>query len=97
MLAAKSIEKTLDATNTKQYYQSYVNTKLVKRSKIISQQLKTFEHPNFVDIKSVTIKHPKTSHKFFKTIRQAEKVSQVGSGKSFECCLFSEAKKVRIF
>ena len=33
-------------------------------------------------MKSVTIEHPKTSHKFFKTIRQTEKISQVGSDKS---------------
>ena len=33
------------------------------------------------DIKSAIIDHPKTSHKLSKTIRQAENVSQVGSGK----------------
>ena len=51
------------------------NAKLVKRSKIITQQTKTFENRNVVDIKSVTIEHPKTFHKLSKTIRQAEKVS----------------------
>ena len=32
--------------------------------------------------KTAIIEHPKTSHKLSKTIRQAEKVSQVGFGKS---------------
>ena len=32
------------------------------------------EKPNIVDIKSVNIEHPKTSHKLSKTISQAEKV-----------------------
>ena len=58
------------------------NAGLVKWSKIITQQLKATENPNIVGIKSVIIEHPKTSHKLSKTIRQAGKVSQVGSGKS---------------
>ena len=32
--------------------------------------------------KSVVIEHPKSSHKFSKTIRQTGKISQGGSGKS---------------
>ena len=62
-------------SNTKKYYQFYLkkkNTKLVKRSK-------TLEIPNIVDLKSVTIKHPKPYHK----LSNAGKVSQVrGANKS---------------
>ena len=50
---------------------------------------KTFENPNIVNIKSVIIEHPKTSHKLSKTIRQTEKVSEVGSNSS----LYSDTKK----
>ena len=39
------------------------NTKLLKLSKIITQQVKPTEKPNSVDIKLVIIEHPKTSHK----------------------------------
>ena len=35
------------------------NTKSVKQWKIITQQLKSFESPNIVDMKSVIIEHPK--------------------------------------
>ena len=62
----------------------------VKQSKIIIYQPKTFENPNIVDIKSIIIEHPKTSHKLSKTIRQAEKV---GSNSS----LYSGTKKVKKF
>ena len=48
---------------------------------MITQQLKAIENLNIVDIKCNTIEHPKTSHKLSKTVRQAEKASQVGSGK----------------
>ena len=41
---------------------------------MITQQLKAIENPNNVDIKSIIIEHPKTSHKLSKTISQAEKV-----------------------
>ena len=44
---------------------------------------------NILDIKSVIIKHPKTSHKLSKTIRQTEKVCKVGSNSS----LYSDTKK----
>ena len=46
------------------------NRKLVKKSEIITYQQKTFENPNNVDMKSVIIEHPKTSHKLSKTIRK---------------------------
>ena len=48
----------------------------MKRSKIITQQLKSLESPNVIDIKAVTTKHPKLSHKLSKTIRQGKKISQ---------------------
>ena len=82
-----------DPRNAKEHYQSFIrkkNTKSVKQSEIITYQPKTFENPNIADIKSVITKHPKTSHKLFKTIRQAEKV---GSNSS----LYSDTKKVNIF
>ena len=75
LLANKLIEEKLDARNAKEHYQSLVkkkNTKSVKHSEIITYQPKTFENPNIVDIKSVITEQPKTSHKLFKTIRQAE-------------------------
>ena len=53
------------------------NKKLVKRSKIITQQPNSIENPNIVDVKSSIIEHLKTSHKLSKTIKQAEKVSQI--------------------
>ena len=73
-------------------------TKSVKRSKIITQQVKVIENPNIVDIKSFIIEPRKTSHKLFKTIGQAEMVSQIGSGNSFNSRLQREAKqKVKMF
>ena len=58
LLATKLIEKILNAFNTKQYHQSYLkrkNTKLEKQSKIVTQQSKTFENANIVDLNSGTI------------------------------------------
>ena len=73
-------------------------TKSVKRSKIITQQVKVIENPNIVDIKSFIIEPRKTSHKLFKTTGQAEMVSQVGSGNSFKNRLQREAKQnVKMF
>ena len=92
LLANKLIEKIPDSRNAKEHYQSFIrkkNTKSVKQSKIITYQPKTFENPNLVDIKSVITEHPKTSHKLSKTIRQAEKVSHIGSNSS----LFSDEKR----
>ena len=57
--------------------------------KITTQQLKAVESPNIVDIKSVIIEPPKTSQKLFKTIRQAAKIFQVGSGKYSNSFLYS--------
>ena len=94
MLATKLTGKIPDPCNAKEHYQLFIrtkNTKPVKQSKIITQQPKTFENPNIVDIKSVIIEHPKTSHKLSKTIRLAEKVSQVGCNSSF----YRDTKKVK--
>ena len=99
LLATKLIGKIPDATNAKQYYKSYLkrkNTHLVKRSKIITQLLKSLENPKIVDIKSVTKEHPKTSCKLSKTIRQTKKVFQVGSGKSSNSPLYSETKNFSV-
>ena len=85
LLATKLIEKILDARNAKEYYQSFLKNrtkKLVKRSKIITQQRNIPENHNIIDIKSVHIEHSKTSHKLSKTKRQAKKVFQEGAGKN---------------
>ena len=96
MLANKLIEKTPDLRNAKELYQLFIrkkNTKSVKQSEIITYQPIAFENPNIVDIKSVIIEHPKTSHILSKTIRLAEKVSQVGSSS----ISYSDTKKGKIF
>ena len=73
------------------------NTKLVRQSKIPIKNnystTKTFENPNTIDIKSVTIEHPKNSHKLFESMRQAKKVSQIASAKIYNTPLYSETKK----
>ena len=104
LFVTKLIEKTADASNAKEYYKSYLKRKkikLVKRSKIISQQWKTIENPNNVDIRSVIREHPQTSHNLSKAIKQAAKVSQISvSGKkiySAYSLLYSETKIVKIF
>ena len=56
----------------------------MKQSKIFTQQPKTIENPNFIDIKSITIEHPKSSHKLFKTIRKAKKGSERDAGKNYD-------------
>ena len=43
----------------------------------MAQQPKNIENPNTVDIKSSISQHPKT-YKLTKTIKQAERVSQIG-------------------
>ena len=70
---------------------------MVKRSKMISQQIKAMENPNIPDIKSVTVEHTNVSRKLSKTIKQTEKVSQAGSGKSYNSPLYSETKKLKMF
>ena len=66
------------------------NTKSVKQSEIITYLLKPFENSNIVDMKSVITKHPKTSYKLSKTLRQAEKVRSNSS-------LYRDTKKVKFF
>ena len=61
----------------------------MKRSKVIVQQPKTTEDPNTVDIKSVIVTHPKTSHRLFKTVKNAQRVGADSS-------LYSETKKENI-
>ena len=74
LFATKLTEKTPNPSNAKEYDDSYLkrkkkNAKSVKWSKIITQQPKTFDNQNYVDIKSKTSrKLPKTSHKWSKTI-----------------------------
>ena len=55
----------LTEKNTLPLYQSFIRkkNKFSKESKIMTQQPKTFENPKIVDIKSVIIEQPKTSHK----------------------------------
>ena len=73
------------------------NTKLVKRSEIITQQPETVENPNIAGIKSVIIEHPKTLHKLPKTMKQIEKVFQVsGAGINSDNPLYSETKESEI-
>ena len=70
MLASKLTEKIPDPHKAKEHYQSFIrkkNTKSVKQTKIITQQTKNFENPDVVDLKSVIIEHPKTSHKLLNT------------------------------
>ena len=96
MVSTRLTEKAPDPRNAKEHYQSFIrkkSIKSVKQSKIITQQPKTFENPNIDDIKSVIIAHPKTLHQLSKTIRQAEKASEVGSNSS----LYSDTKKLNIF
>ena len=71
----KLAEKIPDPRNAKENYQSFIknkNTTPVKQLKTITQQPKTFQKPNIVDIKSVIIEYPKTSYKLSKTIIQTE-------------------------
>ena len=88
LLETKLIEKIPDTRIVKEHYQSFIrkkNTKPVKQANI-------FETPNIVDIKSVIVEHPRTSHKSSKTTRQTEKVSLVDSGKSSNSSLYSDTK-----
>ena len=77
LLEKKLKEKIPNLRHAKEHYESFMRRKtkkLVKQSKIITYQPKSFKSPNIVDIKSFISEHPKTSHKLSKTIRQAEKV-----------------------
>ena len=82
LLANKSIEKIPGPRHAKDHYQSFLrkkNRKSVKQSETFTYQPKTFENSIIVDIKSVIIEHPKTSHKLSKTIGKGRKVSSNSS------------------
>ena len=70
-LATKLFKKCLsDASNAKEYYELFLkNKKMVKPSKIITQQPQSIENANIIDMASVTIEHPQTSYKLSKVIR----------------------------
>ena len=58
LFATKLTKKTPAPRNAKEHYQSFIkkkNIKSVKQSKVITQQPKTFENLNIVDIKSVIL------------------------------------------
>ena len=96
MLVTKLTEKTPDPYNVKEYHQSFLRRKNKtpgKRTKRITQQSKPIESPNIIVLKSVTIDHPKTSHKLSKTITWGKKISAVvGAGKNSNSLLYSETK-----
>ena len=97
LLATKLIEKIPDPRNAKEHHQLFLRKKNIISVKQSAKKT-TFENPNIVDIISVVTKHSKMSHKLcktslFKTIRQAEKVCQVGSTGS----LYSDLKKIEKF
>ena len=64
-------KKILDPCNAKNIINHFCEKEKHKISKKIrnNYQLKTFENPNTVDIKSVITEHQKTSYKFSKIIR----------------------------
>ena len=91
MFAKRLIEKIPDPGNAKDYYQLFIsmkNTKSVKQLEITTYQPKTFENPNIVDMKSVIVENPKTSHELSKKMRQAKKV-----GSNSSLCSDTEKKK----
>ena len=56
------------------------------------------EKPNIIDIKSVIIELPKTSHKLSKTIKRAKNVSQIsGACKNSTSPLYTETTKTDFF
>ena len=63
--------------NTINHYKTEKYKIKIKQSKIFIRQSKSFENPNIIEIKFVTIEHPKNSRKLSEAIRQAKKVSQV--------------------
>ena len=68
----------------------FIKNKTTKQNKILLNQ-KSFKNPNILDAELVFMEHPKTSHKLSSAIRQAEKVSQVGSHRS----LYNDTKKCK--
>ena len=77
LFSTKLTKKIPDLRNANEHSKSpprKKNTKQIKRTKIITYQPKPIESPKIIDIKSVTKEHPKTSHKFSKTISRAVNV-----------------------
>ena len=66
----QSNRKNLDLRSAKKHYESFIRkkNKIIKTMKNNYSVTKTFENQNIVDIKSLIIKHPKTSHKLSKTV-----------------------------
>ena len=65
-----------DQRNAKEQYESFLrkkNKKSVKQSAIFTYRPKTFQNPNFVDIKLDIIDHPKTSHKIIQDYKKGWK------------------------
>ena len=61
LLATKLIEKIVDPGHAKELYNPYLkkkNTKLLKRSKIVTQQLKAIENSNAVGIQKLLLNYP---------------------------------------
>ena len=50
--------------------------KPVEKSNIITQEIKTVEKPNILNIESVNIEHPKTPTKLSKSIKQTKVITQ---------------------
>ena len=68
--------------------------KIGETIKIITQQPNLIENSNVIELKSVTLEHPKTSHKLSKTIKQAKKFSEiVGACKHSTSLLYREITK----
>ena len=85
LLATKLMEKMPHASNamdTCNFYLKRKNAKLVKRSKIITQQPKYIENANIMDLNAVNIEHPLTSRQAENNPRQAEKVSPGSAGRN---------------
>ena len=73
------------------------NTKLVKLSKVTTQQPKPIENQIIVDIKLVILEHLKTSHKLPEAITQAEKIPEPDARENSNSPLYSDTKKWKCF
>ena len=62
----------------------------MKRSKIITQQPRLIENSTIIDLKSITMEHPNTSHKLCKLIRQPKKIA---SSKNSPNPLYGKSEK----
>ena len=69
LLANRLIEKIPDPRNAKEHYQSFIrkkNSKSVRQSEITTDQPKSFENLNIVDMKPNITEHAKTFHKLYR-------------------------------